>query len=256
MTFNDYLCNAETGDVEAMLWLSHYYHNKNSFEGTEKSIFWSEKAAEAGDPRGIMITATGYPLLAMINEAPSVGAYETAILQRKKTIKWSKVALEQLELNQEGIDGFNQKIEEANYCIATSYYFLNKENDALDYTYGLTSINATILRGCCLFGLAKTNDEYYKAYTALKVLENNSKYYSTISSALHNEQRLFVHGIQFLASLYRIGIPEKISIDIDKSALLLFNAFAALNDDSLREQLQKDINHYRRKLFGGYKYVE
>lgn len=256
MTFHDYLCNAEAGDVEAMLWLSHYYHDKNSYEGTEKSIYWGEMAAEAGSPQGIMITATGYPLLALINEASNVGEYKTAIQYRKKTIKWSKLALERLEVDSKGREILLQKIDESNYGIAASHFFMGKYDEALDYTYGLSAINVTILRGCCFFRLAKTNAEYYEAYNDLKILENAREYNLEISSTSESEQRIFVYGIQFLANLYRTGLPERLTIDINKSASLLYDAFTSLTDEQLKAQLQKEIDHYRKKLFGGYRYIQ
>ena len=255
MSLDELTKQANAGDVEAMLELSRYYQNLNSFEGMEKSLVWSEKAAEAGDPNGVVWTAYKYPVLAMINESQSVGDYQTAAFQWGKAKKWASQSIEQVELDDEIKKEIDDIIDNAEYGIGAAYYYQKDYVAVLNTLSGKNDIRSSILRGCALFAIASGEQELTQAYNALRVIENAGTYYNTVNSGPDYEQRLFIRANRFLSSFYRIGIRGYVEVDLDHAVLVLTNAQRAINNADLKSQIQNDLGHYKKKLLGGYKYI-
>ena len=99
----------------------------------------------------------------------------------------------------------------------------------------------------------------------MKSVEKDKTYISSTKNEL--EERLFVELMIQLSEIYRIGSEyEKFVLgkyspykdlfpDIDKSMQLLISIQEHIIYDSNKLLLSKQLAHYKKKLFGGYKYV-
>lgn len=59
----------------------------------------------------------------------------------------------------------------------------------------------------------------------------------------------------YLATLRRLGqfgVPK----DLEVSVSVLSAAYDTLCTDRIKAAVQQDLSHYRKKMFGGYQYVE
>ena len=255
MSLEELLSSANVGNVEAMLELSKYYKDMNSYDGMEQSLVWSEKAAELGDPSGVVWTAYGYPVLAMINETQSVGDYKTAAFQWERAKRWASQSLAQVDLDAEMESEINKIIDDAEYGMGAAHYFQKEYTTTLHDISGKSDVRSSILRGCALFAVASGEQQLIEAHNSLKVLDNSPAYFTSINNAPDYEQRLFVRANRFFASFYRIGIKGSVGINLDHAVQILTTAHGAVDDADLKGQIREDLDHYKKKLFGGYKYV-
>lgn len=118
-----------------------------------------------------------------------------------------------------------------------------------------------ILRGILLFSAAAQNREIPRAaYNALRVVEPDSAYFPKKTEILEDsyavqyEQINFMHAVLLLAETYRIGIPEILARNVDHAHEILEAALLKLSDPDCRQVIEKELSHYKKKIFGGFQY--
>ena len=119
-----------------------------------------------------------------------------------------------------------------------------------------------ILRGILLFSDAANNKEIPpNAYNELRVVEPDSAYVPKKTEVLKNfdevqyKQINFMHAVRILAEMYRMGIPGILTIDVDHAREIAESALTKLSDSDCKQVIEKELSHYKKKLFGGFQYL-
>ena len=119
-----------------------------------------------------------------------------------------------------------------------------------------------ILRGILLFSDAANNKEISPAaYNELRVVEPDSAYVPKKTEILKNfnevqyEQINFMHAVRILAEMYRMGIPGILTIDVNHAHEILESALTKLSDSDCKQVIEKELSHYKKKLVGGFQYL-
>ncbi len=169
---------------------------------------------------------------------------------------------------------FSEKIdalfEEAGYHLGLCCYDDFKFDEAiyvLDYRSGDSTRVAALLALCYRkqTSVPIPEREYTLAYEYIKKVLRDKEYAATPKSKF--EEAIYVEVMILASEIYRIGSEyEKFLVgkyspykglfpDIDKSIQLLNSIQEYIIYDSNKLILSKQLAHYKKKLFGGYKYV-
>lgn len=68
-------------------------------------------------------------------------------------------------------------------------------------------------------------------------------------------QYVFFFSSLYLSTFYHIGISGAVSPNLEKSVSILNNTLLYTQDEVFRKHLQDELAHYKKKVFGGYKYI-
>lgn len=157
---------------------------------------------------------------------------------------------------------------EADYDIVICLMELGKKERALSWLDKIKPDHLyyekyRILRGILLFSIATENRENPQgAYNELRVVEPDSAYIPKKTEVLKNydevqyEQINFMHAVLLLTELYRIGIPEILTINVDHAHEILESALSKLSDSDCKQVLEKELSHYKKRIFGGFQYLK
>lgn len=245
------LCEANEGDVGAMLELTrHYMCVEYSYVDAVK---WADAAADTGHANGCMLSAHLHCLTAEANKAlgnidgmkeESQIAYDRAILI-SDALKQNR-----LQWNEQMKNQFYDRWRKIRYILALSIYYQGDSLDMVDLEQvvsileGVPSAQAGFLRGICVI----RKEKYQEAFSSLLDAYEDTNYANAVKEPL--EEGIYSEGIRELSLLYRI---EK--SDLNKAVEVLNHGIATVKDADFRKPLQDELNHYSKKLFGGYRYV-
>ena len=154
----------------------------------------------------------------------------------------------------------------AKYYSLCCYYDCNFEKSLYIADYIAEDTTASKVVIALSYRHIKPYEENWRyAFSYMKSVEKDKTYISSTKNEL--EERLFVELMIQLSEIYRIGSEyEKFVLgkyspykdlfpDIDKSMQLLISIQEHIIYDSNKLLLSKQLAHYKKKLFGGYKYV-
>ena len=256
MNLDEMIHRADSGDVEAMIWLCQYYNSRKNYDDFKRALAYGEKAAESGNLQGMAIATSGNLILAMIDANSQLGDYNVAAQKYIKAIHWSQLRITMANGDSKIIAEARRDNDKAQYGIACCYYFMNNYDEALRHILYLDTVQAKILIGCCYYTLAENMDDYHRAYTWLRVLENCKDYEMEISKQSQNEQEIYAKAVWALSTIYRIGIPGEMEENVNWAYQFLSNHVQNLDAEGPKAVLQYALQHYKKKIFGGYKYID
>lgn len=247
------LRQAQDGNVEAMLALTSYYMN------TERShadaMKWADAAADAGSASGCMLSAHLHFLTAQaccaLGSIDSMAeecqfAYNRAIIIRdaldQNILKWDHARTKP----------FYELWNEIRYHLALSMSYqadFKNGEQVIPLLVTVPMTKAEFLLGVCNFRMEK----YSETYSCLNRAFQDQDYAVAEKDTL--EEGVYADGLHSLSLIYRIGIPGYIHCDLSKAVDVLNRAIATVKDPDFCKKLHEELNHYHKKLFGGYKYV-
>ena len=246
---------AESGDVQAMIELGHYY---SDFDNTEhmdkdKAIYWMEKSAECGNVKGMVLTSILYTMDAhVVMQIAPADSWNNAIPKLQKALFWAEKAISlgtdatehivnaKLELGRAYMHaGLGSEPDEG-----TALHYLQLAINLLKENYAKAEVDVF------LFYLAFSLFNYMDHHICLDdddcvlMVKCYEQY-----TRNHNYSDDYV-GVAYahLGLLYTFGVGcEK---DYNKAVECYTIATTKCNFDCSSE-----LSHFKKKLFGGYTYI-
>ncbi|MCM1540214.1 MAG: hypothetical protein NC121_03030 [Blautia sp.] len=157
---------------------------------------------------------------------------------------------------------------EADYDMLICLMALEKEEKALSWLDNIKPDHLyyekyRVLRGILLFSAAAKNREVLQAaYNELRVVEPDSAYVPKKTEILNNfdevqyEQINYMRAAWTLADMYRLGIPGILAVNVNHAHDILESALSKLSDPDCKKSLEEELSHYKKKLFGGFQYLQ
>lgn len=112
-----------------------------------------------------------------------------------------------------------------------------------------------MLYGSAVFETAETEQDYEYAYEMFQavVADNN---YATATKSRH-EETIYVIMTITLAGFYREGLGERGAVpNIEKAVNVLTTIQQNLQNEKAKMIMEAELQHYQKKIFGGYKYIK
>lgn len=256
MTLEEARARAEAGEVSAMMALGNYYSNNQDSEDSINIAYeWYQKAAEAGDSDAILKMAEySYRLAsAMLPFLDQRGADKDLVQIMENSYKWTKKLVQSMsKLGIRG-DALNDAAEFYIDSIVwlSSVYSLGKNYAGIkQITEGVPLPAAQALYGFALYELGGTENELNTALGYLEAAMHPDFWSNNYGGSLVIEM-LKGGAASTLSAMYRVLRRDNKAAHDALATCLKFTT----NPD-LRTALQEDMSHYKKALFGGYKYVD
>ena len=96
-------------------------------------------------------------------------------------------------------------------------------------------------------------EDYILAYKMFKQVVNDQEYILLEKQDL--EEGIFVDALNNLATIYRVGLPGATPQNLTAAVDVLTLATRSVRNEDMGRLLNVELSHYKKKLFGGYKYV-
>lgn len=254
MTLEEAKALAEQGDVDAMMALASYYSEEGD---AEESLHYYELAAEGNNLEA---------LSRMVEASSRMAAFSLTMFEARKYVSGTEESVEKAyywaikfaaAVNK--LENPAQELREyANDSLLLAVsrlavvYCLGKKFDALArITKSIDDPFAQAFYGFALFKLSDRNEEIMASFELLKNLENALCWKAEYQKSLLLRALLTEMAVD-LSEMYRL-----FASDVDSAYRVLEKALGYLTDDSAKEDIENVMStHYRKKLFGGYAYIE
>ena len=250
MTLEEGIELAQKGDVGAAISVGNYYWDKKDpVEAYDYYVI----AAKQGASYGIMMAM--YCASILVNADLLLNDTQAAIVHCQEGMHWAS-----LVLTDKGDSVFSQKDKQAaadHYDVNVfdggySYYLLDNYQEAFNFSEKALDKqlpDIRLLRGVCLFNIAKTIDDNREAFDCLTSVfhPDNKNKESSISP-------LIAEAAFCLSIIYRNGLPGRFAANTEKALETLINVRNFISNETHKDALAKEINKYHQKLFGGYVY--
>lgn len=251
MDINEAIELANSGDSRLMVDISfHYFDQKDYFEAAE----WAEKAALAGEKQGVIMVRA---LNAILGEAAcGIGAFEDAREHWMKVEHWARYSLENIQLNTEDRESAEHDIITAGQRMVLCYYELEQYNESIRINT-FCGTEALVLKGLCVDKLAinnRNNALLRDAYELLSNLEKDYNYFGKEKGSV--DERVFTKAVIALAGFYTFGLVDYLRADLNRAVELLDRAQGTIKDPKYKELIRNMRGKYRKRLFGGYQFVQ
>ena len=257
MTLEEAKAMAEQGNTNAMMALADFYSKQgNDEDAIDLAFHYYELAANAGEPQAILKMAQTSSITAGVafSMIESAGRIESMDEDIEKAYYWAKQlheAIQRLNIRDDDtVEFVCDNLLLATSRLATLYYCDKKYDDVIRITKDINHPYAKSIYGLAAYQLANTDNEIEGAFIALKNIENDlcwKKDYQTKFG-----QILLVEAASYLSVIYRVLYHDV------ESAYRALECIATYSlDESIRQDVREDMaRHFKRKLFGGYSYVE
>lgn len=259
MTLKEAIAAAEHGDVKAMLSVANFYKNSGeelSVENMEQALKWYEKAAQTGNVYGLEMAGRAHAISAALSL--EIGAYADSIKEWNLAFQNFSPLLQYKGYSTEKQQDIRY---EAWLCIYKTAYCnirMKKYHDAL-YILDRISTEAVskemMLKAICQFHIVEQAEEYDTVYQILKNFETPSSMACLNDATSDEEEVILASGYIMLSTLYRIGVSS-VPSDVDRAHDILYRILEYAKGDMAIELIQEELRHYKKKMFGGYRYEE
>jgi TPR repeat protein len=257
MTLEEAKVQAEQGNIEAMMALADYYSKvENDEDAIDIAFHYYELAANYGNPQAIIKMAQSSSMAAdaIFPMIESLGRDDSWYEAIEKAYKWAKKfddITQSLNINnRDTIELTKDNLLLATSRLATLYYCDKKYDDVVRITKDISHPYTQSVYGLAAYQLANTDSEIVEAFNALKNIENDLCWRKEYQTKL--SQILLIEAASYLGALYRI-----ISHDVDSAYRVMEYVASHAIDESMQQAVREDMaKHFKKKLFGGYTYVE
>lgn len=259
MTLEEAKILAENGNADVMMALVDYYSDvltkdKDNEEASDLLSEYLERAAEAGHPDAILKMAQSSHKLAdimitMISNHGRDNSWEDAMVSAHKWTLTLVNMLDDMKVHDESKQTAYDIYIDSVVWLSTVYLLDENWNGIIRITNNVSSPIAKALYGLALFEVSETNSQIESAFSFLKNAIHPS-FLSDRYSTPKLVEALRVDTCSILSKLYRTFYK-----DLDSAYNVLSVAFQSTKDIEMRRDLQEDMSHYRKTLFGSYKYI-
>ncbi len=242
---------ANEGDVEAMLELVRGYIEEDKYG---ESAEWAERAAEAGSFVGnyLAMQCKGMD----VHISAQLTLYETMLEKCKAVQKHAKILLNAdqegiIQLDEEQSSTIHQNLRQSLYSEA--YYYYVKDGDgrrAMEIIREPEDTKEAMLFGLC----CERANRGKEAFEYLRRAGEDSEYRAKDKS--HIEQHVYAVGMSLLSIYYRVELPYTGPADLNAAVNALQNGISGLRNKEMQNIPREELKRYRKKLFGGWKYIK
>ncbi len=257
MTLEEAKTLAEQGNVGAMMALADFFSKKeNDDDAIDIAFHYYELAANAGEPQAVLKMAqtssmtAGFAFSMIENE----GRIDSMDADIEKAYYWAKKldeTIRNLNIKDSDTLGFvEDNLLLSISRLATLYYCDKKYDDVVRITRSINHPYTQSVYGLALYQLANTDQEVEDAFNALKNIENDLSWKKEYQTKYG--QILLVEAATYLSVLFRI-----IHNDVDSAYRVMSCIVTHSINESIRQDVREDmVKHFKKKIFGGYAYVD
>lgn len=262
MTLEEAKQMAEQGDIGAMCSLGDFYIKQNTGDSIEEAAKWYEMAAEKNVIYAIHMTVLSKKILAyaglQIVDGSEMG-WDFVKKDWEEVYDWASREMKMLNDEVPGSEQIDRgkaigNYNDAVYHLALCNYQLKNHQVVVSLLKDNNEKRAKVLYGSALFDMANYDNEYEYALQQFKFIDGDVEYASAKKSRY--EEKVYTVSALVLSQLYRQGLGEKgAAPNLEKAVKLLNFVKSYLTNDGMKELVDEELQHYQKKLFGGYKYV-
>lgn len=255
MTLEEAKTLADQGNINAMVALGDYYSKQEDEDAMEIAFQYYERAAEGGDWNStVKMAQTTSQVAAVMFAMIEDGKHFTSMdADFEKAFYWASKLdnlVRSLNINPDVQEFVEENLLTAVSRLGTLYYFDEKYKDLARITVDIEHPYAQALYGLALFQLSDSDSEVADAFRALRNVENEACWKKELQGKF--SRMLPVEAGLHLSAMYRI-----LENDIDSAYRVLDMIASRTVDESIRQDVRgKMASHFRKKLFGGYAYIE
>lgn len=268
MTLEEAIVAAQNGDENAAIKLAEYYENNNEYH---KAAEWYDFVADRGNMLGIMCSISIHNRFGRV----STYAFAQGIEEWDRVIDLCTRVMNSGHMNYPFGDGtiadeIYSSYDEAVYLKSACYFFNNQFDEILsmpseDLHSQHMDDSLKILRCTAVTRITKINSEFeVKKLSEIADILNKyigvgSRYkpgYATIQlpdnlSAMQIQEAIYSVAIVFLSFGYSM-----LKSNPTQGYEIVVNALNRVRSQNAKESLNENLAHYRKKLFGGYEYIQ
>lgn len=262
MTIQQALAEARRGNVQAMLQVADFYFRKMNQEDDHYTDYlklgleWYEKAAQTGDAYALEMTSLGYAVFAEISI--QIGAYEDSLREWTQAYRYALPLVSYPGYPQARRRQMHDQVTKSLYKAAYCNYLLHRYNKAANILEKMSlqpCSKEMLLKGICLFEVAEQEIDFEMAYKALGDFASPETFDCIRNAVDDLEEMVLAKGYMFLSMYYRTGLVG-VTRDMNKAYSILSMVSDEVTGDMAWNVIQVELSHYKRKLFGGYQYIE
>lgn len=263
MTIQRVLAEAKHGNVQAMIQAGDFYSRKMEEDGgchraecLQSALKWYEKAAQTGDAYALEMTSAGYAIYAEVSM--EIGAYEDSLQEWTQVYRYALPLVQYPGYPDDKKREISVRILQSVYKAAYCNYLLKRYDAALDIFEEISPEPYTkemMLKGICLFEVAEQIEDFETAYEALGNFDSQDTFDCIWNAVDDLEEMVMAKGYMYLSIYHRTGIAG-VSKDLGAAYSLLSAVAEEISGDMAWNVIQGELSHYKRKLFGGYQYIE
>ena len=245
---------ANGGNIEAMIHLAKGYFGESNVNG---GLMWAEKAAEhdSYDGRYLVVLAKSVMMTAETELEFWDAMYRSSkIIQLHANILKEAHVCGKNRLSESALEEIDQKLREAHYHEALYFHFGKDEGKAgyQKITEILSQPESAKEEALCGVGCIQTG-RFEEAFNHWEVVFNDDEYRRASKS--QTEQSIYAASMLIFSNFFRDGLRNKCSVDLDAAVSILQKSIDGLENEGMKNMLIEELKRYKRKLFGGWKYV-
>ncbi|MCQ2438761.1 MAG: hypothetical protein MJ074_03250 [Oscillospiraceae bacterium] len=259
MTLDECLRLAEQGNTDAMVALAKYYSQETEQQDLDAAEKYYEMAADAGNFDALLHEVQISELTCNTFTVPmltsSVFDAQTAEESIGEFYKWaSKLhdVVSTIEFSESGKTAVDELYFEAVIYQASIDLLKTDHESAAAVTANINYPYIRVLHGLALYKLANLNSEIEKAIAYLTSVEDESVWNTFFEKA---NPKLFEMW-RNVAGCYLAVIYRMIQQDLPSSYRVWTFLKEHTKDEGTRNDAQNELSHFRKTLFGSYRYVE
>lgn len=250
MTLNEVNNLANNGDLKAMQALGEYYLNNDMYT---EAWSWFSKAADAGYTQSIISAAYAGIMVGEAN-LKGTGKIDEAVKVYKKTLKYSYCLMQEKDVPQNTKNNIAKEIPTILFKLGYCLYLNEMIDEAIQYLTkpeAKTNPDCRVVLGICYFEKAGITGSFSLIKDALPLL----KEVDHASLSEHEDVKYMAY--MKLSLIYRLADELKlpgIKKDMDLSYAYCLKATQC--GDGWGKKAQEELRKYKKRLFGGYTYIE
>lgn len=257
ITLSELTQRAKNGEVKAMVALGDYY-NQNWAEYADEAEDWYEAAAKQGNCYAMMMTISLKKTHALVRLVGlEVSGWDWVKQPLYEAYRWCNELITCFHNNHPGIEKVDaafalKNIKETSYYLALCKFLSQDFAGILSLLDDTSLDSAALLKGVILFKGAETASDYEQAYSYLSRIENNREYAE--SKKIKEEDVIYGQAAAYASICLRMGLGT--AQNVNAAAQVLTTTLNTLHDERTKSIVSGELQHYRKKTFGGYVYVE
>ncbi len=244
--FEEVIELAKEGDYGAIRSLGDHYYNEQNYE---EALKWYTLGAENSYPDCMYVAATLGSILAYASR--KIGVYDDAVVCNLRALYWAEKALEN------GVEEAENRVLSIKESLGIDYCYCALESN--DETKNIENYQKAISVLKTIYNITSNPDVwYYLAYAIVRISKVMDVSYEDLAlSHLLFKRCVDEHFGDFdmndLAAAYLgLDYTHGIGCDIDYDKAVHYYQIA----HNLGVDCSEELSRFRKKLFGGYTFVE
>lgn len=261
MTYEEAVSLANSGDIGAMYTLGNFHFQKDE---PQDAFEWFSKAADLGFTLCAALAALSgfvhsHICLTTFKNTPFCDKQELAAIL-EKVHKYSLVALESDQVEEQTKEAIRNQLPDVLYYRGFCLY----AHDKMDEAYAWLRENLSrldekgkVLYGVCGFEIAL--DDATDGNTTVSLVNEAYPLLKLVDRTEINDDTVLYAAYLYLSIAYRIGEGLYIKNhhnDIGKAREYILTATQRIKDEDYLNLANKQLAHYKKKLLGGYTFVD